>query len=350
MEESSVEVAPPVRRIVRRSGGGVVPIQKGPSALSRIASKVVPVVLAASAIGGSAGLVHESMNSDSDNRGATVTFIPKVEASEEAMIQESDGIFDMVFHGSDNAQKTEARQEVDMYKSKIAAKPGYVQEHQVIPLKYERQIEQTAMAYGISKDTLMGIVSVENGGGVDITNKSSGARGVTQFLPDTARQYGLRVNSEFDERTNPDKSIAATGKYLEQNKALFGGDEGLAIWSYHAGAGIVFRALRTYFLDTNNVDIGDYVDAIVTNNPAARESVEEKTKELMKKDGLDIYKLLKNEAVQKNVVEGLDDFSGSYPFQVLAAGELLNERSNNVVASQEEQKPILASATGNTSR
>ncbi len=346
MEDSFVESRPPVRRIVHRKGAGVVPI-KGPSALSRLAGKVVPVVLAASALGGGAGMVHESLSSDGDNSGVTVTFIPKAEASEANLFQESDGIFDTVFHGVEGELKVQARQEVDHFKSKIAAKSDYVSAHQAIPLRYERQIEQTALAYGISKDALMGLISVENGGGTDITNKSSGARGVAQFLPDTARQYGLRVNSEFDERTNPDKSIAAAGKYLEIHKALFGGDEGMAIWSYHAGAGVVTRALRVYFLDVHNVDVGDYVDAIVTNNPTARENFEAKIKEMMIKDDLDVYKLLKNKAVEEQVVKDLEDFSGTYPLAVLAAGELLRDRAaDNLVSSPDEQKPILASTSG----
>ena len=62
-----------------------------------------------------------------------------------------------------------------------------------MPIKYYAQIEQSAKAYGISVNTLLGLISIENGGGEAVLNKDSGALGVAQFLPDTARQYGLHV-------------------------------------------------------------------------------------------------------------------------------------------------------------
>ena len=310
-----------------------VETQKGSSKLLGIASKVMPLVLAASAGGATGGVMSNSLTADSDNSHAIVNFVHKADASgSEMIVQNKDqGIFNEVMRGSNEVQKAEARQEVDMYKSKIAAKPGYMQEHQVIPLKYKRQIEETALAYGISKDTLMGIISVENGGGEDILNKKSGALGVAQFLPATARQYGLHVNSEFDERKNAPKSIAAAGSYLEDNKALFGGNEGMAIWSYHAGPGIVARALRVYFLDVNGEDIKDYGEAIGNNDPVASAKIVDDMKRLIKKDNLNVYQLLHNKKVQEEVISGLDDYSGEYVAQVLAAAELLKENAGNSV-------------------
>lgn len=162
-------------------------------------------------------------------------------------------------------------------------------------------------------------------------NESSGAIGVAQFLPDTARQYGLIVNDVIDQRTDPVLSIDAAGRYLRDHKALFAGDEGLTVWSYHAGVGNVFRAMRVYFIDKYGEDIGDYAQTIVDDDPRAREKVEADAHKMMKKDKLDIHKLLSNQAVQEKVTSGLDDYSASYPPSVVAAVELLHEHEKDTV-------------------
>jgi hypothetical protein len=42
----------------------------------------------------------------------------------------------------------------------------------------------------------------------------AGAAGFWQLMPETARQYGLEVNEEIDERLNVDKATAAAARYL----------------------------------------------------------------------------------------------------------------------------------------
>ncbi|MBW7954802.1 lytic transglycosylase domain-containing protein [Candidatus Gracilibacteria bacterium] len=51
---------------------------------------------------------------------------------------------------------------------------------------------------------------------------SAGASGIWQFMPDTAKEYGLIVNNEIDERYNFKKSTIAAMKYLNHIHDVLG--------------------------------------------------------------------------------------------------------------------------------
>jgi membrane-bound lytic murein transglycosylase D len=70
-----------------------------------------------------------------------------------------------------------------------------------------------------------------------------GAVGPWQFMPETGRQMGLRVDRFEDERTNYYKSTHAAAKYLKQLYAQTG-DWLLVIASYNCGPGRVFSAIK----------------------------------------------------------------------------------------------------------
>ena len=70
-----------------------------------------------------------------------------------------------------------------------------------------------------------------------------GAKGMWQFMYQTAKIYGLHIDSFVDERLDPIKSADAAARYLQDAYEIFG-DWNLAIASYNCGAGNVNKAIR----------------------------------------------------------------------------------------------------------
>jgi membrane-bound lytic murein transglycosylase D len=80
-------------------------------------------------------------------------------------------------------------------------------------------IEPILKAYGIPEDfKYMPLVESGLQGGVS----PKGAAGFWQFMPGTARSYGLKVNSKVDERNNLRKSTIAAAKYIKELYGTFG--------------------------------------------------------------------------------------------------------------------------------
>lgn len=72
----------------------------------------------------------------------------------------------------------------------------------------------------------------------------SGAVGLFQFMPDTARRFGLRTGL-VDERTSPQKSARAAARYLKALRQQFGSWP-LALAAYNAGEGCISRLLKRH--------------------------------------------------------------------------------------------------------
>lgn len=71
-----------------------------------------------------------------------------------------------------------------------------------------------------------------------------GAAGPWQFMPETARQYGLVVNGYIDERRDYIKSTHAAARYLLNSYKVYH-DWLLVLASYNGGLGNVNKAIRT---------------------------------------------------------------------------------------------------------
>ncbi|EMC7876572.1 lytic transglycosylase domain-containing protein [Enterobacter roggenkampii] len=104
------------------------------------------------------------------------------------------------------------------------------------------QYAQSGRVYGASggmDDLLHGIMMTESSGNPLAYNTTSGAAGAYQFLPGTARDLGLRVNSQVDDRLDPSKSRAAASVYMRQLLKRYNGNVDNALRAYNWGMGNV---------------------------------------------------------------------------------------------------------------
>ncbi len=81
----------------------------------------------------------------------------------------------------------------------------------------------------------------------------AGAAGPWQFIPETGRRYGLRIDSLVDERRDPIKSTHAASQYLKDLHEMFG-DWELSLAAYNSGEYRVARILA------DRKDVDDFWD------------------------------------------------------------------------------------------
>ncbi|AMR34482.1 murein transglycosylase [Mucilaginibacter sp. PAMC 26640] len=125
-------------------------------------------------------------------------------------------------------------------------------------------IEPILRAYGIPEDFKF-VPLVESG--LREGTSPKGARGIWQFMPGTARTYGLRVRGATDERLNVRKSTIAACKYIKELYAEFNSWT-LAAAAYNNGSIKLERAINkqnedNYFRMVLNRETGSYVYKLV---------------------------------------------------------------------------------------
>ncbi len=125
---------------------------------------------------------------------------------------------------------------------------------------YEISLERSEQHIGMVRRLLRGsglpeefayLAFVESGYDTSITSPA-GARGLWQFMPATARDFGLKVQKGgIDERVDPKKSTEAACKYIKQLYNLYNSYM-LAMASYNTGQGRIANALmRMDVIDQN---------------------------------------------------------------------------------------------------
>lgn len=82
----------------------------------------------------------------------------------------------------------------------------------------------------------------------------AGAAGVWQFMPATAKMYGLQINYKIDERYDPFKSADSAARLLKANYEIFDSWP-LAITAYNHGPTGILKAVR----QLNTKDLGKIV-------------------------------------------------------------------------------------------
>jgi len=133
-------------------------------------------------------------------------------------------------------------------------------------------IEPILKAYGIPDDFKY-IPLVE--AGFNEGTSSKGAKGLWQFMPGTARTYGLKVGNGIDERTNLRKSTYAACKYIKELYTQFNSWT-LAAAAYNNGEIKLAKAMNdqnedNYFRMRLNRETGLYVYNLIAMKAIIRQ-------------------------------------------------------------------------------
>ena len=126
-------------------------------------------------------------------------------------------------------------------------------------------IEPILAAYGIPEDFKY-VPLVESG--LQAGTSPKGAAGFWQFMPGTARSYGLKVNSKVDERNNLRKSTIAAAKYIKELYSIFDSWT-LVAAAYNVGDGHMKKQINrqnqdNYFKMKLNRETAGYVYKLIS--------------------------------------------------------------------------------------
>jgi soluble lytic murein transglycosylase-like protein len=100
--------------------------------------------------------------------------------------------------------------------------------------RFDQLVAEVALTHGIDGALLHAVISVESRYNPNAVSRS-GAIGLMQLMPATAKRYG--VSDSFD----PEQNLHGGAKYLRDLLTLFNSDINLALAAYNAGENAVIR-------------------------------------------------------------------------------------------------------------
>ena len=100
--------------------------------------------------------------------------------------------------------------------------------------KYANIIQTASQAYGVEPSLVHAVISAESAYNQNAISRT-GAMGLMQLMPDTARRYGVQ------NMMDPTENIHGGVRYLRDLLAMFKGRVDLAIAAYNAGENAVIR-------------------------------------------------------------------------------------------------------------
>jgi hypothetical protein len=245
--------------------------------------------------------------------------------------------FDPLAFQSDRARTFERRAAAGLSHVLYAKSPGGATATARRTVRWRPQVEAAAGRSGINPDLLEAIVFLESAGRPNALagHHIEAAAGLTQILAETAvnllrmrvdlaasrrltrriktavargdrGEVGrlMRARRRADERFDPAKALAATGRYLELARGRFGRAD-LAVASYHMGIGNLEGALRAYAEEED-----DPIDGVVEREELSYARL-----------FFDSTPLLHSGAYER--LSRLGDDSSTYLWRALAAREIL---------------------------
>ena len=165
--------------------------------------------------------------------------------------------------------------------------------------KYFPIIEPLLKKYGIPDDFKYLAVAES---GLQNNSSPAGASGFWHFLRSSAKEYGLEVNRNVDERYNLELATKVAAEYLKKSKKRFGSWT-LAAAAYNAGNARIARRMKTqqvtdYYDLLLNSETSRYVFRIV----ALKEIMSNPKQYGFEFDEEDLYKLPNTQIVEVDTV------------------------------------------------
>lgn len=120
-------------------------------------------------------------------------------------------------------------------------------------------IKSASKKFGVSESILNSLLKAESNFNPNAVSPK-GAKGIAQFIPSTAAQYGVDVN-------NPQSSIYGAAHYLSDLLKMFGGDYQKALAGYNSGQGNVMKAIQSYgsdWLSHTEMETQKYVSKVMS--------------------------------------------------------------------------------------